>query len=99
MKHKLICVKSLTCFTTYVSGTSGYNIWSNGLCQQWGYTKAGTTITFAKKFKDANYNISTGICSASGDTQPTELKIKTKTATQLAFNQAYNNTTAYNQAS
>ena len=44
--------------TTYVSGTSGYNIWSNGFCQQWGRSGEGW-VTFAKTFKDANYNLIT----------------------------------------
>lgn len=47
---------------TYVSGTSGYRIWADGYCEQWGYmsnTGHGSayegTITFAKPFKDTNY--------------------------------------------
>ena len=46
---------------TYVNGTSGYRIWSDGYCEQWGgygtaYTSYTTkTITFLKKFKDTNY--------------------------------------------
>lgn len=44
--------------TTYDGGTSGYRIWSDGYCEQWGLANAGTTsITFAKTFKDTNYNI------------------------------------------
>jgi len=46
--------------TCYVNGTSGYNIWSNGYCEQWGRTTmnavAPITVTFAKNFKDINYN-------------------------------------------
>lgn len=46
---------------SYVNGASGYNIYSNGYCEQWGgygtaYTSYTTkTITFLKKFKDTNY--------------------------------------------
>jgi hypothetical protein len=46
---------------TYVNGTSGYNIWSNGYCEQWcqNYTvmDATATLTFLKVFKDTNYCI------------------------------------------
>lgn len=40
-----------------------------------------------------------GICSATSDTQATEVKIKTKTATQLKWSQAYNGNNTYNNAS
>ena len=47
--------------TTYVSGTSGYNIWSNGYCEQWGYTKVKgnteTAVTLSKTFSNTNYNV------------------------------------------
>ena len=46
---------------TYVNGTSGYIIWSNGYCKQWGIAKTTTTgyltVTFIKKFRDTNYNL------------------------------------------
>lgn len=42
--------------TAYVNGLSGYNIWSNGYCEQWGKnTKNNTTINFIKTFKDINF--------------------------------------------
>ena len=44
---------------TYTNGTSGYRIWSDGYCEQWGRITATAngqkTITFAKTFKDTNY--------------------------------------------
>lgn len=46
--------------TTYESGTAGYNIWSNGYCEQWGYVEAGATsnvISLLKTFKDMNYSV------------------------------------------
>ena len=43
---------------TYVSGTSGYNIWSNGYCEQWGHASAGSqTITLLKTYANTNYNV------------------------------------------
>ena len=46
---------------TYVNGTSGYRIWSDGYCEQWGIA-GGTadsyrTITLLKEFKDTSYII------------------------------------------
>lgn len=46
---------------TYVNGTSGYRIWSDGYCEQWGKITNSTakyhTITPIKKFSNANYNV------------------------------------------
>lgn len=45
--------------TAYVNGTSGYNIWSNGYCEQWGRSNASTgnvaTISLFKTYKDTNW--------------------------------------------
>ncbi|MBO7696263.1 MAG: hypothetical protein J6T10_26805 [Methanobrevibacter sp.] len=43
--------------TTYVNGTSGYNIWSNGYCEQWGFLTADATVSFLKIFVDTNYYV------------------------------------------
>ena len=69
--------KSLTCFTTYVSGTSGYNIWSNGYCEQWGVathpkfsanTGSSNTITFVKTFVNSSYNFTITMKTDAGNT-------------------------------
>lgn len=39
---------------TYENGTSGYRIWSDGYCEQWGSNCSSGTITFLKKFADTN---------------------------------------------
>ena len=52
---------------TYVNGTSGYNIYSNGYCEQWGQSAvatATTQITLLKTFANTDYNISLGGSSA-----------------------------------
>ena len=49
--------------TTYVNGTSGYRIWSDGFIEQYGLVTwtnngtTGTTVTLHKAFKNTNYNI------------------------------------------
>lgn len=49
---------------TYVSGTQGYRVWSDGFIEQWGkfYVSGednNCTITFQKPFKNTNYNTQT----------------------------------------
>lgn len=45
----------------YVNGANGYNVYSNGYCEQWGTAtssiSAATTITLSKPFKNTSYNI------------------------------------------
>lgn len=84
---------------SYVNGTSWYRVYSDGWCEQGGYTKAGTTINLLKPYANTNYSVAIGVCSASNDTQPTEPKIAIKSTTQFKFNQAYNGNTTYNASS
>lgn len=46
---------------TYVNGTSGYNLYSNGYCKQWGRVPAGEdsdyTITLLQPYKNTDYQI------------------------------------------
>lgn len=49
---------------TYVNSTSGYNIYSNGYCEQWGFIPSQTRndnlqVTLLKEFVDTNYNLIT----------------------------------------
>lgn len=49
---------------TWVSGTSGYRIWSDGFIEQWGKVhvsgeNSNNTLTFQKPFKNTDYNIQT----------------------------------------
>lgn len=42
----------------YVNGTSGYNLYSNGYCEQWGIcngSNTNTKTTLLKNYKDTNY--------------------------------------------
>lgn len=43
----------------YINGTSGYRIWDNGYCEQWGLVTSGnyTTIQYLKEFADTDYNL------------------------------------------
>lgn len=41
---------------TYQNGASGYRIYSDGRCQQWG-RQSGTTVTLLKTYRNVQYNI------------------------------------------
>ena len=54
--------KCIHIIDTYINGTSGYRIWSDGYCEQWGKVRlngaissTNLTITFLKKFANSNY--------------------------------------------
>lgn len=42
---------------TYVNGTSGYNLYSNNYCEQWGVATT-TSVMLLKPYRDTNYNVS-----------------------------------------
>lgn len=46
----------------YTSGTSGYRVWADGWCEQWGRvtsTARPYTVTLLKEYKNTNYNVYT----------------------------------------
>lgn len=57
---------------TYISGTSGYRIWSDGYCEQWGIipqqTSGNYTVSFLKTFKDTNYIVTGSLGYDSSNT-------------------------------
>lgn len=45
---------------TFVDGASGYIVYSNGYCEQWGNVASGSnsdTVTLLKPYRDTNYNV------------------------------------------
>lgn len=71
---------------TYVNGTSGYRIWSDGYCEQWGISPTtnsyGTqTINLLKKYTDINYNVTTSaiVVKLSDFTNTNSANIQTAT--------------------
>ena len=72
---------------TWVSGTSGYRIWSDGFIEQWGrirlYGEASyTTLTFQKAFKNTDYNVHTASWGITD--RHACMQNKTTTSVQLA---------------
>ena len=48
---------------TYVNGQSGYRLWSDKYCEQWGYVFNSQTVNLLKTFANTDYNISLGAFS------------------------------------
>lgn len=76
---------------TYVSGTQGYRVWSDGFIEQWGKVNvpgedSDKTLTFQKPFKNANYNIQTTGWRISDR----HACVRSKTATSVTI-RAWNN--------
>ena len=83
---------------TYAKGTSGYNLYSNGYCEQWGFvniTASSHVITLLKSYNNTDYNIlissgepsndTGGFTGSNGIVQPKEagsFKCSTNTAWQ-----------------
>lgn len=76
---------------TYVNGASGYRIWSNNFCEQWGINPATSIdITLLKPYKDTNYIIN--LFSVLNINNPNETKHaiitnKTKTGFEVYVGQ------------
>ena len=82
---------------TYVNGASGYIVYSNGLCEQWGATtNSGTssaTVTLIKPYKDTNYNVLATKNSSDGKNpnNAASWNINTKTVSSFLYSQGDSN--------
>ena len=74
-------LKAHSIVETYVNGTSGYRVWSDGYCEQWGYTNASSgtdvSISLLKTMKNIDYFVDITPYSASGNTAETMYRKKT----------------------
>lgn len=78
---------------SYVNGASGYNVYSNGYCEQWGILDRGDitdnrewTVALLKPYKDTNYNaiaINGGNTIGGGYGWHVAVSNNTKTATSF----------------
>jgi hypothetical protein len=76
---------------TYVNGTSGYRIWSDKYCEQWGQTTANS-VTFLKPFENTNYSVTCTFFQANADLSKTgHLFPVSKTTTGMT--RSYNSST------
>lgn len=75
----------------YENGSSGYVLYSNGFCEQWGKAErsaASDTVTLLKPYKNADYNlqISPYHTTLSTDGRPPLIYETSKTADSFVFN-------------
>lgn len=78
---------------SYVNGTSGYRVWSDGYCEQWGRIlisiKQDVTVTFLKEFKNTDYAVSHTIERYSStnvnSTDDTTVLISSVSTTDIKF--------------
>lgn len=69
---------------TYKNGTSWYRVWSDGWCEQGGYSAGGAYIvTFLKQYLDTNY---TALATFEGSYSANALAIVTRTNTGFHLN-------------
>ena len=70
----------------YINGTSGYRVWSDGFCEQWGYVLSvnkTTTITLLKKMIDTNYSITCTGTEATGEKDNGSMNAYNPTTTEF----------------
>ena len=72
-----------------VSGKNGYRLYSNGFCEQWGFTtgtsSATKTVTFSKAYKDTNYNVVFGNSYTGTATATSCVSTSTKATTGFSL--------------
>lgn len=81
------------------NGTSGYRVYSDGYCEQWGLSgsagaNGSTTVTFSKAFPDTNYSLT--FCPISGMELISGRFSATKTATLATFHNGYSRASQFN---
>ena len=83
-----------TVVETYQNGTSWYRVWSDGWCEQGGYsTSSNVTITLLKTYANTNYTITLGKAfNNETNTRFPNIVSTTKTTTQFKVTGVYNNT-------
>lgn len=57
----------ITIKDTFVNGKSGYRIWTDGYCEQWGTAaSSGVVVTLLKPYRDKLYNVNLGGGNSTG---------------------------------
>lgn len=82
---------------SYTNGTSGYRLYSDGYCEQWGYSDQDKnslrTITFLKPYKDTNYVVTLGASNINDPKNQNSriAKIQSITTTNMVVVGVYDN--------
>ena len=73
---------------TYTNGTSGYRLFADGYCEQWGQSNlANGTITFLKQFSNTNYNFALAHNALNAGHHEIGVEIDTYTVSNFTFHQ------------
>lgn len=81
---------------SYTNGTSGYRLYSDGYCEQWGYSDQDEnilrTITFLKPYKDTDYVVTLGSSNINDNNQNSRIaKIQSITTTNMVVAGVFDN--------
>lgn len=74
---------------TYINGSSGYRIWSDGYCEQWGHitgTASYTTVSLLKTYANTNYNALFTMSSTTASASDPRNGITVKTTSTIGIN-------------
>lgn len=74
-----------TIVKSYIKGTSGYIVYSNNLCVQWGRQShgGGRTVTFLLPFRDTNFIANATVAENFQNDALTSVRINSFTSTQM----------------
>lgn len=81
---------------SYTDGTSGYRLYSDGFCEQRGYSNTDSnnlrTITFLKPYKDTNYVVTLGSSNINDNNQNSRIvKVASITTKNMVVTGIFNN--------
>ena len=81
---------------SYVNGQSGYRLYSDGFCEQWGYSNTDSnslrTVTFLKPYKDTNYAVTLGASNINDNNNNSRIvKIASITTTNMVTTGVFDN--------
>lgn len=81
---------------SYTDGTSGYRLYSDGFCEQRGYSNVDSntlrTITFLKPYKDTNYVVTLGASNINDNNQNSRIaKVASITTKNMVVTGIFNN--------
>ena len=83
-------VEAQTVIETYQNGSSGYRVWSDGWCEQWGRVSSGQSninVSFLKAFSNTNYNAqATSLTNANGVSSDGSIGVLTATGMTIINN-------------
>ena len=78
--------KCIHIISTYVNGKSGYRIWSDGYCEQWGestFNSGGSTVSLLKTMKSTEYIVTNMFVSTKTDDYGEGINVNVRTVSSF----------------